>query len=172
MQEFTIGPETERLEHRAFRAEDAAALYALNGSPQVMRYTGEPVMASLEEAKRAIENYPDFDTFGFGRWACILKRNQEVIGFCGMKYLPDLKAVDVGYRFLPEHWGQGLATEACRACLQFGFQTLKLPSIIALVLPKNAASIRVAEKAGMQLDGTFHYDGMETLRFIQTRGCQ
>lgn len=132
-----------------------------------MRFTGEPLMTSLQQAQQAIENYPDFDVVGYGRWACVHRETQAVIGFCGLKYLADMDAVDVGYRFLPEYWGQGLATEACVASLDFGFTVLRLRTIIGLVLPENTASIHVLEKAGMMFDGSFMYDGLQVLRYVK-----
>ena len=169
IESYRTGPETERLEHRAFRVEDAAAFFALNSNPDVMRFTGEPLLPSLDAAKQAIANYSDFEAVGYGRWACVLKETQAVIGFCGLKYLSDLDAVDVGYRFLPQYWGRGLATEACIASLNFGFATLCLDRIIGLVIPGNAASIRVLEKAGMQSDGEVDYNGTLALRYAKTR---
>ena len=83
----------------------------------------------------------------------------------GLKYLPELDVVDVGYRFHPEYWGQGFATEACAASLEFGFGTLGLHEIVAFVLPNNGASIRVLEKVDMQPDGDVIYDGLLALRF-------
>lgn len=71
-----------------------------------------------------------------------------MIGFSGLKYLPELEAVDVGYRFVLDVWGQGLATESGRACLAFGFDVLGLDEILALVLPGNVASVRVLDKLG------------------------
>jgi RimJ/RimL family protein N-acetyltransferase len=169
MENFRTGPETSRLQHRALSVDDAKFFYALNSHPDVMRWTGESPLSSLDAAREAIVNYPDFDARGYGRWACVLKETGAVIGFCGLKYLPDLDAVDVGYRFLPQYWGQGLATEACRASLEFGFTTLHLDQIIALVLPENVASIRVLEKAGMQADGQFVYDALHALRYVKRR---
>ncbi|PAY16154.1 GNAT family N-acetyltransferase [Rhodopirellula sp. SM50] len=167
MNSFTIGPETERLEHRAFTVDDASEFFALNGNPDVMQWTGEPILTSLEAARDAIANYPDFDEVGYGRWACILKQTGMIIGFCGLKYLPELDAVDVGYRFQPEYWGCGFATEACSASLAFGFETLLLDEIVGFVLPKNVRSIRVLEKVGMQPDGELMYDGLLALRFVK-----
>jgi ribosomal-protein-alanine N-acetyltransferase len=141
----------------------------LSGHPDVMRFTGEPPVPSLGAAREAIANYRDFDDVGYGRWACNLKETQAVIGFCGLKYLTDLDEVDVGYRFLPEFWGRGLATEACAASLEFGFTHLRLNQIIGLVLPGNTASTRVLEKVGMQADGEFVYDGICVLRFFTRR---
>lgn len=166
---YRIGPETERLQHRSFTVDDAEVVFALNSHPEVMRYTGEPLIQSKAEARERIANYPDFDEVGYGRWACVLKETQTVIGFCGLKYLSDLEAVDVGYRLLPQFWGRGLATEACVASLQFGFDTLQLDEILGLVLPENKASIRVLEKAGMSADGRMDYDGFDVLRYVARR---
>ncbi len=169
MRQYRTGPETRRLRHRAFTVGDAEAFFALTSHPEVIRFTGEPPLPSVDAAREAIASYPDWDTVGYGRWASVLKETRAVIGFCGLKYLPKLDAVDVGYRFLPEYWGRGLATEACRASLDFGFTTLRLEQIIGLVLPENAASIRVLEKVGMQADGEVVYDGESALRYSMTR---
>lgn len=142
------GPETSRLTHRAFEPDDAAVFYRLNTHPDVMRYTCDDRPASEAAARQAIVEYPDFREHGFGRWACILKATGQVIGFCGLKFLSEVDSVDVGYRFFPEYWGQGFATEACRASVTFGFQELNLPVILAFVKAENAASRRVVEKVG------------------------
>jgi ribosomal-protein-alanine N-acetyltransferase len=170
MERHTTGPETPRLLHRALQEEDAGAFFALNSHPDVLQHTGEPPLRSPDEARAMIAAYPDFNTVGFGRWGCVLRSTGEVIGFCGLKHLPELDAVDVGYRFLPEYWGRGLATEACSACIVFGFETLGLDEIIGLVLPANTASIRVLEKVGMRLDGRETCEGLNALRYVIRRG--
>ena len=112
MNDHRIGPVTDRLELRELTVDDAEAVLAFNSNPDVMRWTGESPMTSLKQAQDLLATYPDFDTVGYGRWGCVLKNEQKVIGFCGLKYLDDLEAVDIGYRFLPEYWGRGLATES------------------------------------------------------------
>jgi len=169
MNRYRTGPETPRLELRALTVSDAQAFFALNSHPDVMRHTGEPALQSVEEARSAIENYTDFEKVGYGRWACVFKETQKIIGFCGLKYLTDFDLVDVGYRFLPEYWGRGLATEACAASLAFGFHTLELEEIFAFALRENPASIRVLEKVGMQPDGEVIYDDIAALRFRKQR---
>lgn len=169
MKVYRTGPETERLRLRSLTAEDAEAFYQINSHPDVMRLTGEPPLESPESARTAIERYPDFDTYGYGRWGCVLKESGALIGFCGLKYLPQLDAVDVGYRFLPEYWGRGLATEACRACVTFGFEVLDLKRIIGLALPANAASIRVLEKSGLSRVDTIEFEGETAIRYEITR---
>jgi len=162
-----MGPETVRLLHREFTVDDAEDAFRLNSNPEVMRYTGDSMPESVDAARKFIQAYPDFDEVGFGRWACILKETRTIIGFCGLKYLPELDLVDVGYRFLPNYWGQGLATEACAACLEFGFQEIGLTKIYGFVVPENLASVRVLEKAGMRFDAKVKYDGEDALRFIK-----
>lgn len=144
------GPETHRLTHRAFEPDDADVFYRLNSHPDVMRYTCEDMLPSEAAARRAILDYPDFREHGFGRWACVLKSTGQVIGFCGLKYLPEFDSVDVGYRFFPEYWGQGIATEACHASVAFGFSELNLPIILGFVKAENRASRRVLEKVGFR----------------------
>lgn len=165
MKKYSLGPETKRLFHREFMVDDTEAVFSLNSNPEVMRYTGEPLLQSLDAARQSILDYPDFNEVGFGRWACVLKENNAVIGFSGLKYLKDLDCVDVGYRLLPEYWGHGYATESCIACLKFGFKEMGLKEIVGLALPENTASIRVLEKSGMQFDSEFMYDGEEVIRY-------
>lgn len=99
-----------------------------------------------------------------------MKGEGRIIGFCGLKRLPDLDAVDLGYRLLPEYWGRGLATEAARASVEFGFGTLRLERIIGLVLPENIGSIRVLEKVGMSFVGEVDYEGQGgVLEYAVTR---
>jgi len=155
--------------HRAFAVDDARAFYELNSNPKVLRFTGEPPIESVERARAAIASYPDFDTVGYGRWACVLKETRQIIGFCGLKYLVELDAVDVGYRFLPEFWGQGLATEACAASFEFRFGVLHLEKIIGLVLPENTASIRVLEKVGMKQEREVEFIGVTAVQYSVER---
>lgn len=145
---------------RAFETDDAEAFYQLNSDPEVTRYTGELPCRSVEAARAAIEAYPDFERHGIGRWATVLRSTGETIGMTGLKVLQELGGeVDLGYRFLPEYWGRGLATEASRASLQYGFDELGLQRIIGLVMPANAASIRVLTKVGMRYEEAVLYAG-------------
>jgi len=146
--------ETERLGMREFIPEDAEEFFALCTNPQVMKYIGgEDVPANVEAMREKIVAYPDYKRHGFGRWACIHKATGRMIGFTGLKRLDDFGGeVDLGYRFLPEFWGQGLATESGLPCIRYGFDDLGLDRIIGLALPENIASIRVLQKCGMTFE--------------------
>jgi RimJ/RimL family protein N-acetyltransferase len=148
--------ETPRLLLREFEEGDAATFYVLGSDPAITRYTGDPGggLRSVEHAAEVLRSHPlaDYREYRFGRWACVLKQSAAVVGFAGLKRLPELGS-RCGYRFLPVHWGTGLATEAGRAVLRYGFETLGLRQVIGLVEPKNAASNRVLEKLGLRPDG-------------------
>ena len=60
--------------------------------------------------------------------------------------------VDLGYRFIKEYWGKGIATESARACIDLGFNSLGLKKMIAMVLPANSGSIRVLEKLNFKYE--------------------
>lgn len=147
--------ETERCILRPFTIDDALALNAVNRHPEVMRYAG-PVEGDVKNTERYLLNGPlkDYQTFGFGRHACIHKESGKLIGFSGLKYMQELKDVDIGYRFLPEFWGKGLATETSLALMAFAKQELKLTRVVGLALPDNEASIRVFPKLGMKFERT------------------
>ena len=75
------------------------------------------------------------------------------VGFVGLS-VPRFEAhftpcVEIGWRLSPEHWGRGYATEAARAALVFGFETLQLDEIVSFTVPENLRSRRVMEKIGM-----------------------
>lgn len=97
-----------------------------------------------------------WDEHGFGLWAVVPRAEPgaSCIGFAGLaipSFLPEvLPAVEVGWRLAPAWWGRGLATEAARASVEFGFERLGLRSIVSIIDPGNAASLRVAEKLGMR----------------------
>lgn len=140
--------ETERLIIRPFTLEDIEASYNMNLDPEVSKYTGDGGVVSKNEIeKRITQNIlGDYQKYGFGRLAVDLKKENKFIGFTGLKYLDDIKEVDLGYRFIRSYWGNGYATESGMASISFGFESLGINKIIAMVLPENINSIRVLEK--------------------------
>lgn len=152
--------ETPRLFLREFILDDSSHFYQMNADKEVVRFTGDAPFPSQGEALRFLEGYRDYERFGIGRWAVIRKTDDKFLGWCGLKYHPDESITDVGYRFYREYWGEGYATEAARAALNFGFQNLKLFSIHAHAHVDNSASIRVLEKLGLRYQKEVHIDGM------------
>ncbi len=140
---------TERLWLRHILPADAPVMYAMNADPEVLRYTGDEPFHDVREARSFIAAYPDYRLHGFGRWAVVRTEDGAVLGWCGLKRHGDGQ-VDPGYRLLRSAWGRGYATEASKACLEWGFQEAGLDTIIGRVARANTASIRVLEKVGMR----------------------
>jgi RimJ/RimL family protein N-acetyltransferase len=145
--------ETERLLLRDWRAQDAAPFAALNADPEVTRYLRGPLTraASDELVARIRAHWAEH---GFGLYAVEVKATGAFAGFVGLaipSFLPELlPAVEVGWRLAREHWGNGYATEGARASMSHGFATLRLKQIVSIIDPRNAASLRVAERLDMQ----------------------
>nr|WP_294860712.1 GNAT family N-acetyltransferase [uncultured Fluviicola sp.] len=159
--------ETSRLYLREMTPEDAEVAYLLNLDPEVLRYTGDDPFESVAEAKAFLENYASYRTYGFGRWGMILKETGEYLGWCGLKYTPELDEFDIGYRLMKKFWGKGYATEAAEACLELGFNQFELKTIVGRALPVNVASIRVLEKIGLSYLENRFTDGTEEVIYIK-----
>lgn len=143
--------ETPQLLLRPFMLDDAEAYWPLLRLPDVLRYTGEEPKTSLDEVREMLLTRPlhDYAAHGYGRMACIEKDSGRLVGFSGLKYLEELKETDVGYRFLPDCWGKGYATESGKALMAQGREQFGLKRIIGLAEPANGASCRVLEKLGL-----------------------
>lgn len=163
--------ETTRLILRPFTPDDAAAYWPLVSLPEVLRYTGEDAKTSLDQVRATLLARPlrDYAVHGYGRMACIEKNSGKLVGFSGLKYLEAWQETDVGYRFLPECWGKGYATESARALMAQGREAFGLRRFMGLVQPANGASGRVLEKLGLVFERTVDAaDGHGLLRLYRT----
>jgi len=158
--------ETARTRLRRFRLSDAEAVLNFGSNEQVLRRTGDQALSNIEDAEKVISEVWESDyqrfgygRFGYGRLAVVLKSIDQVIGFAGLKYLPELNETDLGYRILPEHWGKGITSEMIPPVLSYGFEDLGLERIVAHVMPENLASSRVLEKSGFQFVKQAPYPG-------------
>ena len=152
--------DTPHLLLRPFTIDDAEAYWPLVSLPDVLRYTGEEPKTSLAHVQEILLTRPlnDYQVHGYGRMACIEKSSGRLVGFSGLKFLDDMQETDVGYRFLPECWGKGYATESGRALMAQGRVQCGIARIIGLVQPANGASARVLEKLGLVYERTFDPD--------------
>lgn len=143
--------ETPRLILRQFTEEDSPLILQLNSDPEIVKYVHEPVLTTEGQAKKIIVDIilPQYKN-NLGRWAIYTKTNNEFIGWCGLKYRPELNEIDLGYRLKKDAWRKGFATEAAKHTLDHGFNKLHLKLITGRAHIENIASIKVLEKIGMQ----------------------
>lgn len=160
--------ETARLTLRAFTQEDIHPLHQIVSDPDVTRYLPLPDPWPRQKVEIWIARHIEhWNRCGFGWWAVEHRSDSRLAGWCGLRRLEETDEVEVLFLLGKEFWNKGFATEAAAASLRYGFETIHLAQIIALVLPGNLASQRVIEKLGMTLIGQKQYFEIDCLKYHQ-----
>ncbi|MFD3947660.1 GNAT family N-acetyltransferase [Streptomyces sp. NPDC058579] len=145
---------TPRLRLRRWTDDDLVPMAEINGDPEVMRWIRDGSVRDLEQTAEDIERWEEeWDDEGFGLFAVELLGSGELIGFAGLsvpRFLPDLAhEVEVGWRLGRPFWGQGYASEAAHAVLEWALQDRGLDRVISIAHISNEASENVMRKLGM-----------------------
>jgi [ribosomal protein S5]-alanine N-acetyltransferase len=144
--------ETPRLRLREMTLGDLDDLHQVLSDPEAMQFYPQPFDRHMTQAwiERWMQSY---ERCGFGLWAVILKESGKSIGDCGLveQEVDGIEEIEIGYHIRRDLWRRGLATEAARACRDWGFSRLGCDRLISLIDPANIASRRVAEKNAMKL---------------------
>jgi len=152
---------TERLLLRPPTAGDLDAwTQRIFADPRVTRYIPSPVTEPRARAERMLAFVSNlWSQRGYGEWLVTDRASGELLGHCGLAYIAATDEVEIDYALAPLFWGRGIATEAVRACLRFGFETARLAQVIGLVVPENTPSRRVLEKVGFAYQRDAPYFG-------------
>jgi ribosomal-protein-alanine N-acetyltransferase len=148
-------PETERLLLRRWLPSDREPFAALNADARVMEFF--PSVLTREQSDAFVDRIEAaFDELDYGLWAIEIKATGTFIGFTGLvlqtfpaHFTP---AVEVGWRLAQSSWGNGYASEAAIAALDYGFKTIELEEIVSMTAAKNVRSQRVMQRIGMSRD--------------------
>jgi RimJ/RimL family protein N-acetyltransferase len=149
--------DTERLFLRPFTLDDLDELAAIAAKPEFFWFAMRRGL-SREETETMLRDrfIARWEEQGFGHFAVIRKSDERLLGYTGLgvpNFLPEvLPAVELGYRFDPDAWGQGYATEASAASLDYGFETVGLDRIIAIHHIENVRSGLVMVRLGMSVE--------------------
>jgi len=152
---------TDRLLLRRWLPADREPFAALNADPEVAEFLPAALTGGASDALAA-RIQAHFEAHGFGLWAVEAPGVAPFLGFTGLS-IPGFQApftpcVEIGWRLAARFWGRGYATEAARAALAFGFESLRLPEIVSFTVPGNLRSQRVMEKIGMRRDPDDDFD--------------
>lgn len=150
----TLITETARLRIRKLTVDDAGFVLALANDPAFIANIGDKGLRTLEDAERFLREGPwtNQPEPGHGQFVVELRETNASVGICGLLFREAVGFTDIGFAFLPEHRGKGLAFEAAEAVLRYGRSTLGLAKIGGLTSPENRASIRLLERLGMKLE--------------------
>ncbi len=156
---------TERLLLRPPGPGDAADYRALLIHPTTgewLRPAPEPPFVPADGDEWLVADERHWGRFGFGPWAVVERRGGRYVGRVGMRRtdVGGQAGVEVLWAIDPSRHGEGFATEAGAAALDFAAE-LRLDEVFAMVLPTNAASLRVAEKLGMSRVGRVVHAGLD-----------
>ena len=138
--------------------------------PEVIRYMPKRDMTPYARAERALNNYARlWMQHKIGGWVITDKVDGQLIGSCKIEYLDDTDEYELGYALSKSYWGKGIATETARAVTRFGFESVRLDRIIAVVVPDNTASWRVLEHIGFVYEKKAYYYDLDVVYYAITR---
>ncbi|MFE6912162.1 GNAT family N-acetyltransferase [Streptomyces erythrochromogenes] len=148
---------TPRLLLRLWTDDDLVPLAEIHADPEVMRWIGDGSTLGLDESAEAIERWEEeWDEEGFGLFAVELLGSGELIGAVGLSVLedlPDARAdVQISWLLGRQYWGQGYASEAAHATLEFALQDRGLDRVVAVSRLGDTASENVIRKLDMVLE--------------------
>lgn len=147
---------TDRLILREYAEDDLPAVLAYQSDERYFRYYPwtERTAADAREFLQMLIGWQREEPRRRFQFAITLPDSGDLIGSAGIRRKPDNDfEADIGYELAPEHWGNGYATEAATALINFGFRELKLHRISAGCIADSTASARVLERLGMTLEG-------------------
>jgi RimJ/RimL family protein N-acetyltransferase len=151
---------TERLLLRQWRDDDVMPWARMNADSLVREFF--PEILTYDQSAASLAHFRSgLAERGWGWWAVEVTATGQFVGFAGLDPTDDglpFKGVEVGWRLAREAWGNGYATEAGHACLDFGFDVLKLDEILAITAAGNTRSKAVMHRLGMTHDPADDFD--------------
>lgn len=143
--------ETKRLLLRKYTMDDFDALYEIMSDAETMQHYPEPFDADKTRnwISRNLENY---EKYGFGLWAVVLKETGEFIGDCGIT-IQDIDGEmlpEIGYHIHKKYWRQGFAKEAAQAVRDWGFKNTQYDTFYSYMKYSNIGSYSTAIAIGMR----------------------
>jgi len=156
---------TARLKLRPIIDTDAPEIFAMRGSPEVMKYADRAPASSLAEVEEWITNMDKLQQKSEAiMWGITLHNTDTLIGTIGFWHMqPEHYRAEIAYMMIPAYQGKGLMTEAITEVTRYAFDKIKLHSIEANVNPANQASIAVLQKTNFVREGyfkeSFYYKG-------------
>lgn len=134
---------------------DAERLFEIYSDRETMKFMGGGPQ-TVDDERGALQRHREiyYDLYGFGLWGVVLKSENKLLGRCGIikQEIEGETMEEISYLIDREYWNKGYVTEAAKAVVEVAREKYRLKKLIALILPENVGSIRVAEKCGFELE--------------------
>ncbi len=143
--------ETDRLILREFTTDDFEALYGILSDSETMQHYPAPF--DEERTKNWIEwNIENYEKYGFGLWAVVLKETGNLIGDCGISIqnIDGERLPEIGYHIHKKFWRKGYGKEAAKASRDWLFKNTDYDVVYSYMKYTNAASYNTAASNGMR----------------------
>lgn len=139
--------ETDRLILRRLTGDDLSELVTIQADPELVRFLGRFDEAAMASWLADVD--ASWAERGYGRLGLVERDTGRLVGRSGIMFVDQFDAPELGWTLRREAWGHGYATEAARACLDWGFNALGMTRIISLIERTNERSLHVAKRLGM-----------------------
>jgi [ribosomal protein S5]-alanine N-acetyltransferase len=165
-----INLESDRLLLRQITPDDVQEAFELRSNPETMKYIPRPLVTNHEEALAHIKMIQDKIENNEGiNWAITLKPNNKLLGIIGHYRIKwEHYRSEIGYMLLPEAHGKGIATEAIKLIVDYGFEKMNMHSLEAIIDPDNLGSAKVLEKNGFIKEAHFKENEFYNGKFIDS----
>jgi RimJ/RimL family protein N-acetyltransferase len=162
--------DTPRLRLRQFKSADFDEYAALCADAEVMRYVGDRVPLSREDAWRQLAMLAGHWTLrGYGMWVVEELSSGAFVGRVGLHYPEGWPDREIGWALARAFWGRGYALEAATAALRVAFEVLEWSRVVSLIAAQNSRSIRLAERLGERREHTLKVRGHEAMLYAIER---
>lgn len=159
---------TPRLVLRGWRATDIGPYLKVSSHPDMAAHTPSPTTEAAVWSQTAFQ-IGHWAVNGFGMWVVEDRTTGQVLGRAGLYEAPGWPGLEVAWTIRRDRWGQGLATEAGAAALEYAFTVVGRDQIISIMTSVNVGSIQVAEKLGLTFDRTERIQNGEYSIYAITR---
>ncbi|MFL5822718.1 MAG: GNAT family N-acetyltransferase [Solirubrobacteraceae bacterium] len=140
--------QTPRLLLRPMTVRDLDDVLELHREPTIIEFLGSTTPDLARERLELCEE--NWRERGHDLMAVLERSSGRFLGRMGLRFWPELGETEAGWALRRQAWGQGYATEAARTVIDWGFRTLPLGYVTAMIRPDNSRSLSVARRLAMQ----------------------
>lgn len=164
--------ETPRLTFRLLVQDDFADLYRMYGDSEIRKFFPDGVRTAeetMEELEYYLQGHPKDPRLGL--WAAIEKATGNLVGRAGLLIweIDGQNEIEIAYMIDKSRWREGFGAESAKGLVDYAFNSLNIPKVIALIDPTHDASIRTAESVGLTFEKETEMDGLPTVIYSRYR---